>query len=994
MKRLADIFATIALVVVSFSLCASASAYSLHGLEYRAIGPAIAGGRTPAIAGSNADPRIYYAGGAGGGVFKTTDGGASWKPVFDDQPVAPIGTISVAPDSADDVWVGTGEANPRNEVERGDGIWHSTDGGKSWKHLGLDDAGSISAISIDPHDPRHVVVGALGQIFRDNTTRGIYVTTDGGIHWTRTLYLGPSIGASDVERAADDPQTLYAGMYRIRRQPWTLSSGGAGGGLFQSHDGGMSWRKLTGHGLPNGLTGRIGIAAGTGGRVYAEIQAKAGELWRSNDGGLNWKLMPHSPLVGSRRFYFSSIFVDPSNNDHVLSVGLSLAMSKDGGRSFKMAAPNAGWDYHHVWWSRDGRRIALGSDEGVVLSADGGAQWWQPYDLPFAQVYHVGYDDAAPNYHVCIGLQDDSAWCGPSNSDSGLGVLNQDWIQPGTGDGMWVVYDPLDPHLVWSTSTNNATGQVYLWDSRTQQALEVSPDAEKNSTLAARNLRYRFNWDSPIAFTADGKALAGGNVVFQSADHGQHWTVISPDLTRNERAHQNISGGPIEADLSGAETSDTILDIAPSKLDAALIWVGTDDGLIQITRDSGASWRNVTPKEMPAWGRVATVEPSSFAAGTAFVAVDHHMSGDDRPYVFQTTDFGASWSSIAGNLPHDLFVRSIRQDPTNPNLLYAGTQRGVWASWDRGKNWQPLRLNMPASAIYDIEIQPRANDLVVGTHGRGVWILDDLRAVQELAGIAQTAPHLFPLRDTLRWWRWAPINWFYKNSLPNNIFTGTNVDYGALITYWLPSKTAKPPRLEIFDGRGRVVRRLTGKSAPHKAGLNRTSWDLQEDGPTKWFGTFKDNQGPEEGADVVPGTYTVRLRVNGVALEQKVVVKPDPRATATPQEYQQRHDLLAGLYSELGAVDIMLNAIDKRLKNRSVSVARQKLMLALRERLSYDAKNVEDISRPTAFRERLFDLITRVSSTSYQTPTEAQVREAARLRQMYEQLVAASKGLL
>ncbi len=980
-----------AALALNFGAPARAGDFNLQGLSYRGIGPAIAGGRTTAVVGSNQDASLYFAGGADGGVFKSTDGGSSWRPIFDKEPVAAIGAIAVNPNNPNDVWVGTGEANPRNDVAQGAGMWHSTDGGATWTHVGLDDAGSIAAISIDPADSRTVVVAALGQIFRDNAMRGIYVTHDAGRHWTRTLYTGPMVGASDVVRSPDHPRVLFAGLYPLRRLPWTMISGGSGGGVFRSDDGGMTWRKLTA-GLPAGPTGRIGLAVGTRGRVYAIIQAKEGDLWRSDDGGASWRLMPHSPYVGARPFYFSRIFVDPANNDRLIDVGLDLSMSTDGGKSFHRIASNAGWDYHIVWWSRDGRRIAVGSDEGIVMSSDGGEHWRQPYDVPFAQPYHVGYDDALPNYHVCIGLQDASAWCGPANGDSGLGVLNRDWTTVAPGDGMWSLFDPLDPNLVWTTSTSSDTGQVFLWDARTRQADELSPDAENNGDMPADMLRYRFNWDSPIAFLPGGKVLLGGNVVFESADRGQHWTVISPDLTRNDRNHQGIPGGPVSSDMSGAEIADTILDVAPSPLDPGVMWVGTDDGLVQVTRDGGAHWENVTPPGAPQWGRVATVEPGVDAAGTAFVAVDNHMQGDNRPYLFATTDYGKTWTPIAGDMPGNLFVRVIRQDRKNPNLLYAGTQRGVWASWDRGAHWQSLRLNMPATAVYDLEIQPRANDLLVAAHGRGVWVLDDLTPVEAMASLTTNAVHLFPVWDTYRWWQWAPINSFEHGSLPDNTFVGPNLPYGALITYWLPSKLKPAPTIDVLDAQGRVVRHLSGKNVPDQAGLNRTSWDLQADGPAKWLGTFKDNQGPEEGPPVVPGTYTIRLHAGAASQDQTVVVKGDPRDPQTPEQYQAAYQFLSALYDELDGVDKMLNAIDERLKG--AGPAQTQALLALRSQLTYNPKNVEDLGGPVGVRERIMDLIGRVSSTSYQVPTPAQLDEAAHIKSLYDAAVAASESVL
>jgi photosystem II stability/assembly factor-like uncharacterized protein len=991
-------FTLAAIVCAAFTIGSSTisradSIADLSGLSYRGIGPAIGVGRTTAVVGSNADNLFYLAGGADGGVFKSTDGGSVWSPVFDHADAAAIGAIAIAPDNTQDIWVGTGEANPRNDVAGGDGIWHSTDGGKTWRHAGLDDAGSISSISIDPRDSHHVVVGVLGQIFRDSTMRGVYVTRDDGAHWQRTLYVGPSTGVSDMTRLPDRPDTMFAGLYELRRKPWTMMSGGPSGGLFRSDDGGDTWHRVTASGLPPSPTGRIGVSAGPNNRVYAVIQSSAGDLWRSDDGGSTWRLMPHSYIVGARRFYFSRITVDPANADRLISVGLELSMSTNGGKSFHRISGNAGWDYHVVWWSHDGTRIVVGSDEGVVMSGDGGTTWRQPYMMPFGQAYHIGFDNDLPNYHVCIGLQDDSSWCGLSNSDSGLGVLDRDWWTVGPGDGMWALYDPNDPHLIWNTSTASDSGQVYLFDTRTQQADEVSPDAEQNGGMPAHLLAYRFNWDSPLAFTADGKVLAGGNVVWESGDHGVHWTRISPDLTRNEKSHQQITGGPIDMDMSGAESADNLLALATTPLDSSMIWAGTDDGLVQLTRDGGAHWMNVTPRGAPYWGRVPCVEPGRFDAATAFVAFDNHMLGDNGPYIYATHDYGATWRSIATDLPKDLFVRSIRQDTVNANLLYAGTQRGVWASWDGGAHWRSLRLNMPASAVYDIEIQPQRDDLLVATHGRGAWVFDDLRPLQELQKASASSVTLFALRDTYRWFQSAPINSFQNGSLPANLFHGPNVDYGAYITYALASSKHKKATIEIVDASGHVIRHMSGKDVPHKAGFNRVAWDLTVDGPTKWLGTFKDNQGPATGAEALPGIYDVRLTVDGITQQKEVTVKADPRDPATPDQMQLRYTTLTKLYGELSGVDAMLNSLDHQLSAKNLASSKRAQLLALHAQLTFAPKNVEDLGGPGGLRDRLNDLIGRISSSSLQAPTQPQLDYAATLQTQYANMARAFHNL-
>ncbi len=981
----------IALLAASCALCVPALAQTgpngIGALQYRSIGPAISGGRTTAVTGSDRDPLLYYAGGADGGVFKSVDGGASWVSLFDRESSAAIGAIAIAPNDTNDVWTGTGESNPRNDVESGDGIYHSSDGGKTWTHAGLADAGSISSISIDPRDAHTVVVGVLGNVFADGPMRGVYVTHDRGAHWTRTLYAGPSSGISDMVRVPDRPATLFAGMYQIRRRPWMLTSGGRNGGIYRSDDGGTRWRKLEGRGLPAGLTGRIGLAAARGGRIYAIVQSKHGDLWRSDDGGTSWTLMPHSPYVGARPFYFSRIFVDPANRDRLICVSLILSLSSDGGKTFKPISTNAGWDYHVAWWSRDGRRIAVGTDEGAIFSGDAAAHFWQPYDLPFSQTYHAGFGSTAPDYVVCAGLQDNNSWCGPSSANNGIGVLNRDWYIVGPGDGMWALVDPTDPNLIWTTSTNSDTGQVYLFNRRTQQADEVSPYARSNAE-APSMLRYRFNWDTPIAFTTGSspRVLAGGNALFESADRGKTWSVISPDLTRNEPSHQTASGGPIDLDVSGAETSDTILDVETTPLAAETIWAGTDDGLVQLTRDGGAHWQNVTPAGAPQWCRVSTVEPGHVSPATAYAVEDCHLVGDNRPHVYLTDDGGTTWRSIASNLPSNFFVRSLREDRHDRNLLYAGTQRGVFVSFDRGASWQSLRLNMPATAVYDLETVPQTDDLLVASHGRGLWILDDLRPLRELPPArAAASPTFFAPRDAYRTWQWAPVNSFEGGTLPDNEFVGDNPEYGALLSYYLPRPAAQRPTIDVVDGNGRVVRHLSGDDVSNDAGINRTSWDLAEDGPEQWHGTYRENRGPGEGPEVVPGSFTLRLHAGGRTVEQPLRVLADPRDSATREQYVLRHDFLAGIYDELGAADKMLNAIDGRLAHANAQQAAA--LRTFRAKLTYGPRNVEDLGAPQGLRDRLLDALARMT-TSYQAPTAAQQAEAADLHALSMRLAA------
>jgi photosystem II stability/assembly factor-like uncharacterized protein len=961
---------------------AQSLAQSYSSLTYRAIGPAIAGGRVTAAAGSDRDPQLYYVGGADGGVFKSTNGGASWAPVFDRQPVAAIGVIAVDPQNSNIVWVGTGEANPRNDAASGDGVWYSRDGAQSWTHAGLDDAGAVSSISIDPRASSTLVVGVLGQEYRNSTTRGIYRTTDGGAHWSRSLFVGPSTGVSDVVRLPRRPATLFAGLWEFRRQPWTMTSGGPSGGIYRSDDGGASWRRLSGIGLPGGLTGRIGLTA-SGNYVYARIQSKVGFIWRSADGGAHWQRMPASEFVGARGFYFSRVFADPSNALHLINLEGVASVSTNGARSFTQTILTTGYDFHYAWWSSDGRRILVACDEGVVISHDGGAHWVQPYDLPFAQVYHVGLDRVLPYYHVCIGLQDNDSWCAPQSVPNLVGVLNRDWITVAPGDGMWSVFDPLDQNLLWSTETNTSSGQLYLTDFRTGQQIFVSPVARLTFGVAPSAQAYRFNWDAPIAFSSGGaQALVGGNVLFASSDRGQTWKVLSPDLTRDDRAKQTVSGGPIQLDMSDAETYDTIMYVATTDSDPGVIWAGTDDGLVQLTRDGGQHWRDVTPRDMPQWARVMGMDVGHAGAGTVYVAADGHMSGDDRPHLFVTDDFGATWRSISGDLPPDLIVRSIREDPKNPDLLYAGTGRGVWVSFDRGVHWNDMRLNMPASAVYDLEIQPDQNDLVVGTHGRGVWILDDLSPLQQLAALHSRSVALLAPRTAYRMFAVAPINtsiYSPQTSVPDNIFVGQNAPDGAIINYYFAAASRTAPSIDVADSAGRVVRHMTGGAVPNHLGINRAVWNLHEDGPVPWNNSINKGIEPHDGAEAVPGTFTVTLHADGHDEHATVAVKQDPRDPSSFATYHERHDILAQLFAELSGVDEMLN-VDDTMHPMPPGVA------AIRAQLTNaPAFDEDNISRPPGLRERLLDLISQFS-TSFQAPTASQLDEAAALKLEYDRL--------
>ncbi len=868
----------------------AARAQTLGNIQFRSIGPSVSGGRLGDVAGTNHDASLYYVGAAGGGVWKSSDGGMDWEPVFDAQDVAPIGAIAIDPSNENVVWAGTGEAAPRNDVSYGDGIYRTIDGGGHWQRMGLQASSQISRILIDPSNSNHVLAAALGDPFKDTSDRGVYETTDGGTTWKRTLYLGLSSGAADLAWNASNPSVVYAGMWQFRRTNWSIESGGAQDGLYKSIDGGATWTKLTGHGLPDGPMGRIGLAV-LHDRVYALIQSSHGLLWRSDDAGANWQFMTADTLINERPFYFSRITVDPSDPNHAFASSVALAETRDGGRTWKRSGQRLHGDHHAMWISADGRRILEGNDGGVGLSLDNGKRWARVNLLPISQVYHIGYDSNVP-YNVCAGLQDNGTWCAPSNSLSNDGILAKYWQKVAGGDGTWTWPDPIDSRLIWYSSGGGTNGgELWLYNEGTKTQTAISPYLRDQNVVPPRELRYRFNWESPIAFDPFDEHVAyyGGNVVFRTNNRGARWDAISPDLTRNIKAHQLITGG-ITNEGTGAETSDTILVIALSPVRRGMIWAGTDDGNIALTRDGGAHWRNVSIPGLDAHARIETVEPSHFSPAVAYANVDRHYAGDRKPYVYRTTDYGAHWTSIAGNLPADQFVRVIREDPHHAQLLYAGLEQSFWASWNAGASWQRVSAGLPAASVRDVRVQPQTNDLLLATHGRGIWILDDATPLQRLAALHQDA--LLRIRTAYLFNR-------HQDTF-NLLAAGENPPVGALITIYQARAPENPPQLEILDGRGRVVRHLPLHAG---AGLQRIAWPLCEDPPQPWTRAPKWNRGESCGATVVPGGYSVRARIDGATFTQRLEVRGAPFFDFTAQDYQVRHALSARLFAIYDGID-------------------------------------------------------------------------------------------
>ncbi len=962
---------TIALCfLVTVSLCAAAprpkphpsatpTPNPLYGrLRWREIGPAISGGRVAAVAGTASDPFLYYLGTAGGGVWKSQNGGASWDPVFAKEPVSAIGAVEIDPSDKSVVWVGTGEANPRNDVSYGDGVYKSTDGGDTWHDVGVRGARYISRIAIDPKNPKVVLAAAIGDVFADNPNGGVWRTEDGGRSWQHTLYVGPQSGACDLAIDPKHPNVVFAGIWQFRRVPWNFTSGGPADGLYRSTDGGKTWARLNGRGLPSGLTGRIGLAIAPSNtrRVYALIESKAGLLWRSDDGGDNWRMMTRDTLVDQRPFYFTHIAVDPSNPDHVYGVSEMLSQSKNGGKTFKKFAEEVHVDFHAIWIAPDNpKRIIVGEDGGYALSVDQGETWSFSANLAIGQVYHTAFDDRNP-YHVCAPLQDNNGFCGPSNGLSPDGILNSVWKNVVDGDGMWAIPDPADPQRIWADLQQ---GNISIFDERTNFRTSITPHYQSSAAdFALYAQPYRFNWDSPIAFAPwdPHTVWIGGNVVLQTVDDGVHWTPISPDITRNVKAHQQPSGGPIALDVSSAEYADTVLDIEGSPLSRGEIWVGTDDGLVQVTRDDGQHWSNVTPAGAPRYGHADTVTPSPLRAGSAYAIFDDHRSGDYHPYIFATADFGATWHKITGGLPADQYVRTVRADIRNPNVLYAGTEEGIWITYDDGSHWQSLQLNLPTVSVRDIRIQPSFDDIIIATHGRALWILDDAAGVQNLRSAQAARTELFPLRPAYEYHMHSDIEDLYT------WYAAANPPNGVIIDFYQHAAQKKPPPVQVLDAQGRVVRTISGthkvkgKDVPivsNDRSLNRVVWDFREDGPVRWQGAPNEEaRGPRAGAVMPPGTYTVRLTLDGRHLTQPVDVRPDPRLSFTQDDYQAIYEFEHKYYREYSNVDAALNWLDAVKKDLAAAAT------ALRKSGASQAATLAQVDSASRARDQLFNRLT------------------------------------
>ncbi|MGH9944317.1 MAG: WD40/YVTN/BNR-like repeat-containing protein [Pyrinomonadaceae bacterium] len=922
----------------------SVEAKTFERLEYRSIGPANMGGRTADVEGIPGNPNVVYAATASGGLWKTTNGGTTWRPIFERQGTISIGDIALDPQNPDVVWVGTGESNTRNSVSFGDGVYKSPDGGRTWQHMGLRDSERISRIVIHPRNSDVVYVGALGHAFGPNDERGVFMTTDGGKTWSKTLFVDREHGIADLDIDPANPNILYAAVWRFERKPWVHISGSEKGGVFKSIDGGRTWNKLT-TGLPK-MVGRIGVkvAPSNPSVVYAITEAKEGTLYRSDDSGENWRRVTEQANIVSRGFYYTDMRVDPTNENKIYAVASTLFVSIDGGRTFRSITGRTHIDYHALWIDpQNPRRMWQGQDGGIAVSHDAGETWAYVNNMPLGQFYQIHADNRQPFYHIVGGLQDNGTWSGPSRTREPAGILNDDWRMVSFGDGFYALNHADDAELYLTESQG---GNVVRTDMRTREQQAVIPSIGVGGPASEQ--KVRFNWNSPLIQSPHDKntVFLGGSVVFKSTDFGKSWQPISPDLTTNDREKQKDGGGPIAIENTTAEYHTTIISIAESPLRAGHIWVGTDDGNVQLTTDGGKNWTNLTKNVagLAPNSPVSHVEPSRTSAEVAYASFDRHMLDDFRPYVFKTTDGGRTWTNISGNLPEKAHVWVVREDPKNTNLLYAGTELGLYATYDGGRNWFALNLkNLPNVAVHDILIHPRENDLILATHGRSVWIFDDATPLQQMTPeLLGRDAHLFGVRPALRF-----TTRFTRYGIGDAVFTGPNPPYGALITYYLKEKpdAKSPVKLQILDDKGKVVTDLARVS--NEKGLNRVSWDLRYGGPqvrrpptaeeTAFFG------GPR-GPQVLPGAYTVKLTHGGKTYEQKLEVRLDPMVNVPAADLQTAHDMGLKLRDMQTAANNSLRTLD-----------------SLKEQLQYVEKTIKD-RMPDAPK----DLLEKLTATSKQ----------------------------
>ncbi len=985
-----------ALMFSALVLTAQPDLNSLKELKYRNIGP-FRGGRAVAVAGVTSQPSVYYFGGTGGGVWRTNDGGANWIPVSDGQfKTGSVGAIGVSESDPNTVYVGMGEPDIRGNASNGDGVYKTTDAGKTWKNVGLENTYHIGAVRVHPRNPDIVYVAALGHLFGPNDDRGVFKTIDGGKTWKKVFFRNRNAGAVDLILDPNQPNVIYAAFWDVHRTPWSLESGGPGSGLFKSTDGGDTWTDLSRNpGMPKGVLGRIGVTVSpqNSDRVWAIVEAEDGGVFRSDNGGRAWTKVNDKRKLRQRAWYYSRIFADPLKEDTVYVVNTGFYRSDDGGKTYTAIRTPHG-DNHYLWIApNDSNRMIESNDGGANVSTNGGRTWTTIDNQPTAQFYRVALDNDFP-YHAYGAQQDNSTVRITTRSDEGA-IDVRDWYDVGGGESGWVVPDPKDSQIVFAGSYD---GLLTRYDHRTGQLRNVTVWPDNPMGAGAEAMKYRFQWDYPLLFSPNDPTTlyAGGDHVFKTNNGGASWETISPDLTRNDKSKQGPTGGPITKDNSSIEYYDTIFTIDESPVKKGVIWVGSDDGLVNVTQDGGKHWDNVTPKDLPQWIQINSIEASPFDAGTAYFAATMYKLDDFRPYLYQTTDYGKSWARIDSGIPPGAFTRVIREDPNRRDLLVAGTETGMFVSFNGGTLWRSFQLNLPVVPITDLAFQKREKELVVATQGRAFWIFDDLPILYQLVNsdLKQDFKLLQPA-DTYRTLRGG-------FRLPPNAPEGQNPPAGAVVYYSFRDKPQGEVTLEFLDSSDKLIRKFSSVQAtkraepapdeeeeegprrppgvdrvPAEAGLNRFVWDLRYPDATSFPGMVL-WAGGVRGPVVVPGTYKVLLTIDGKSQVQTFQVKKDPRLTTTPEDYARQLEVALQIHGKLsqaneGVVEIrdvrkQLDEYAGRVKDAKVSDAAKTLagkLTAVEEAL-YQTKNrasEDPLNFPIKLNNKLATLLSGLESS-------------------------------
>ncbi len=964
-------------------------------MQWRQIGP-FRGGRALAIEGIAGEPNTWYFGAVAGGVWKTVDGGQNWKPVFDKADISSIGAIAVAPSDHNVVYAGTGEAAIRGNTTYGTGVYKSIDAGNTWKNVGLKDTRQIGALIVDPRNADVVLVAALGHAFGPNNERGIFRTTDGGKTWTKVLGKDENTGGIDVVFDPHNPNIVFASLWQARRQPWFFSSGGPGSGLYRSEDNGVTWKQLTGNGLPDGILGRIGISVSGADpkRIYAVIEAKEGGIYRSDNAGEKWTRVNDDGRFRQRAWYFSKIYADPKSPDTVYVLNTGAFRSVDAGKTFSLLPARHG-DHHGLWIDpADPNRIGNANDGGASISTDGGKTWTTQNNQPTAQFYHVAVDNAFP-YHIYGAQQDNSNVGIASRTDSGV-IAREDWFQAGGGECGFVVPDPRDWHIIYS----NSEGYVNRYDKSKEESQDISPVPQDNSGHGAVDLVHRFQWVSPLMLSPHNPDVlyTAAECVFKSTDHGNTWTQLSGDLTKNDKSKQQPSGGPLTLDITSVEYYDTVFALAESPVKQGTLWAGTDDGLIHVSTDDGAHWTNVSGK-IPEWSTVSIIDASPHDANTAYVAVDRHRLDDFKPYIYKTNDLGKTWSTIVTGIPDGAYVRAVREDPKRKGLLYAGTETGVFVSFDDGAHWQPLQLNLPVSPIHDLVVKD--DDLVVATHGRSFWVLDNLTPLRQVN--SQSAQGDFVLYQPQ-----TALRLHYPTEFDRRLPAGENPLPGAMIDYYFKTAPKDEVTLDILDGQGKIVRHLSSKekkeneqppewpdrvervkTIPANEGMNRFAWDLRHEDPIQTPGSFYLGDGPR-GPLALPGDYQIKMTVAGKTQTVPLKLVVDPRTKDHEADLPKQFALSTRVNERISQLHQAINEIRevkkqiKDLHTRFGSEDRVKPSLQLADDLDKKMSDIEGqlvqvnskssegtLAFPSMLNEQ-FDTLSHTIDYSDRAPTKPQ----------------------